>query len=316
MKKILLIFLISFSFAFSKDVYKPRNDFEIETLERFRKENLILGDKTYSFTSDVVNGESFNDIIYDLLKNYLGLNVEMRLDDWRDIISDFEKEKIHILTNFTQTSERQSFTTFSKKVFDEHLYITSKKKPINSIRDLDNNKVYVVEGSIYEEFLDVIINNNDLKIEKILVDNVAKYEDEFVLESNLNNSIEKNKILIGNIPGSSIAVINAYSDLIPIINNALNERYSDRVSKWFEDRHHLIFKENFEKSLSIAEKAYLKDIKEVSVAYEELGEMSYFSTKKMRYEGVVPVLLRTLFERIGVVLDDKSKAKEEWNSIF
>lgn len=224
MKKILLIFLISFSFAFSKDVYKPRNDFEIETLERFRKENLILGDKTYSFTSDVVNGESFNDIIYDLLKNYLGLNVEMRLDDWRDIISDFEKEKIHILTNFTQTSERQSFTTFSKKVFDEHLYITSKKKPINSIRDLDNNKVYVVEGSIYEEFLDVIINNNDLKIEKILVDNVAKYEDEFVLESNLDNSIEKNKILIGNIPGSSIAVINAYSDLIPIINNALNEK--------------------------------------------------------------------------------------------
>lgn len=316
MKKILLIFLISFSFAFSKDVYKPRNNFEIETLERFRKENLILGDKTYSFTSDVVNGESFNDIIYDLLKNYLGLNVEMRLDDWRDIISDFEKEKIHILTNFTQTSERQSFTTFSKKVFDEHLYITSKKKPINSIRDLDNNKVYVVEGSIYEEFLDVIINNNDLKIEKILVDNVAKYEDEFVLESNLDNSIEKNKILIGNIPGSSIAVINAYSDLIPIINNALNERYSDRVNKWFEDRRYLIFKENFEKSLSIAEKAYLKDVKEVSVAYEELGEMSYFSTKKMRYEGVVPVLLRTLFERIGVVLDDKSKAKEEWNSIF
>lgn len=316
MKKILLIFLVSFNFIFSKDVYIPKNNSELEVLERYRKETLILGDKPYSFTAEKINGESFNDIIYDLLKNYLGLNIEMQLKDWRDIISDFEEGKIQILTNFTQTSERQSFASFSTKVYDEYLCITSKSKPLNNIKDLENSKIFIVEGSVYAEFLDIIIDNNDLNVEKVFVDDIIHYGDEFILESHLNDSVEKNKLLIGNVPGSSIAVINEYKDLIPIINNALKERYSERIEKWFETRQCKKFKKNFENSLSIAEKTYLKNLKEINIAYEELGETSYFSSKKGRYEGAVPAVLRTLFERMNIILDDKSKPKEEWSSIF
>lgn len=316
MKKILLIFIVSFSFVFSNNMYKPKNDIEVEILERMRKETLVLGDRTNYFTNEKINGESFNDIIYDLLKNYLGLNIEMRLGDWRDITYEFEKENIQILTNFTQTSERQKIATFSTKIFNEKLFVTSKKKEINSIQDLNKNKVYLAEGSIYEEFLKVIINNNDLKTEMVLVDDTIDYEDEFVLESNLSDSAEKNKIMIGNVPSSSIAVINKHAELVPIINNAMREQYSDRIDKWFQDRRYQVFKKNFEESLTIAEKNYLKNIKKIDIAYEELGEMSYFSNEKLIYEGIVPAVLKTIFHRMDIFLDDKSKPAEEWSSIF
>ncbi|MGL4976658.1 MAG: EAL domain-containing protein, partial [Cetobacterium sp.] len=202
------------------------------------------------------------------------------------------------------------------KIFNEKLFITSKKKDINSIQDLNNNKVYLAEGSIYEEFLEVIINNNDLKTEMVLVDDTVGYEDKFVLESNLSDSAEKNKIMIGNVPSSSIAVINKHAELVPIINNAMKEYYSDRINKWFQDRRHQVFKKNFEESLTIDEKNYLKNIKKIDIAYEELGEMSYFSNEKLIYEGVVPKTLKMIFHRIDIFLDDKSKPAEEWSSIF
>ena len=62
-KRILLVFFLSFKFIISMDVYVPKNDKEKKYLEKIREKQLVLGIKNNYFADDKIENQSLNDII-------------------------------------------------------------------------------------------------------------------------------------------------------------------------------------------------------------------------------------------------------------
>ena len=114
-KRILLVFFLSFKFVISMDVYIPRNQKEKSYLEKIRDKQLILGVKTNHFSDDKIEGESLNDIIVELFNSYLQLNVKVKEERWDILHSDFQKGKIDIINFLTKTNERENLLYFQIK---------------------------------------------------------------------------------------------------------------------------------------------------------------------------------------------------------
>ncbi|MGL5229331.1 MAG: hypothetical protein ACRC8F_00780, partial [Cetobacterium sp.] len=136
-KRILLVFFLSFKFIISMDIYIPKNQKEKEYLQELREKQLVLGIKTNYFANDKIDNESLNDILEELLGNYLQLNIKLRKGNWDTIYREFQDEKIDILGLLSKTDSRGNFTIFTNKIFDEELVVVSKDKNLNAPEDLN-----------------------------------------------------------------------------------------------------------------------------------------------------------------------------------
>lgn len=316
MLKFVLLLMIFSQIIFGKELYITKNKNEQIILENFRKEEIKVGVLKNYFTDTKVNGVSLDDILQDMLENYLQLNVKMEEGSWDEIYSKFSKGEIDALNFTTQTNERKKLSYFTETLFGENLYVASKSKKINSKNTLNDSIIYLTKGSIYEYYLDIFIKNNDLNIEKRYTENNSNFQNEYHLDSEYNVIDITNKIEIGRLPDISMAFSKKYKSLIPIINNALNEKYKNRINDWFVTKKNQIFQENFYKELNSEELAYLENLKNIGIIYEETGSLSYYSKKTRKYEGVIPDFLSVLFKGMEVQLIDKSVVNEEWYQKF
>ena len=139
-KRILLVFFLSFKFIISMDVYVPKNDKEKKYLEKIREKQLVLGIKNNYFADDKIENQSLNDIIEELLKDYLQLNIVIKKDNWDIIYNEFQKGEIDIINFLTKTNEREKFAVFSNKILAEELVIVSRDKKLNTAEDLNEKK--------------------------------------------------------------------------------------------------------------------------------------------------------------------------------
>ncbi|MEG0135408.1 MAG: EAL domain-containing protein [Cetobacterium sp.] len=316
MLKFVLLLIIFSQTIFGKELYVARNKNEQTTLEDFRKEEIKIGVLKNYFTDTKIDGVSLDDILEDMLKNYLQLNIKREEGSWDEIYSKFNEGEIDALNFSTQTNERKKLAYFTDPLFGENLYVASQNKKINSKDALNNSVIYLTKGSIYEYYLDIFIKNNDFKIEKKYNRDNLNFKDEYHLDSEYNVIDTENKIEIGRLPDISMVFSKKYKNLIPIINNALNDKYKKVINDWFTTKKIRIFQKNFYKDLNPEELAYLENLKNIGIIYEETGSLSYYSTKTKRYEGVVPDFLSIVFEGMGVKLIDKSIVNEEWHQKF
>lgn len=316
MLKFLLLLIIFSQITFAETVYLSKNEEEKKILDSFRKQEIRVGVLKNDFTDEKVNGVSLNDIIEDMLKNYLQLNIKVEKGSWEEVYLHFKNGQTDILNVLTQTKERKKFVGFTKPLFGESLYIASKTNKINSREDIKNKVLYLTKESIYIQYLDLFLKENNLDIKKVFIEDNLPYRDYYFLESEHNILDIENKMKIGRLPDRAMAVSKKYEKLIPIINRALDERYKKIINKWIEDKKINLFQKNFYKSLTEEEKKYLKGLKSIGITYESSGVLSYYSIKSRQYEGLLPNLLSILFKGMDVLLVDKSIVDEEWKQKY
>lgn len=303
--------------TFTEDKYIPKNDIERKTLNSLKNKKIKIGFQDSFFTNEVVADQSLDSLIEEMLSEYIGLNIEVEFRPWESLYNGFENGEIDIIPFLTKNSKRQEIAIFSNKLFDEYLYMGSKKDSFFDIKELDEKEVSVTKGSIYEHYLDKFVENNDLFIKKIYVENASEtINTDYYVDSNLNMLEVENKIEISKLPATSIAVLKKHRDLIPIINNALKNKYEKKINKWIYKRNNKISKDKFMELLTIEEKEYLENTNELSITYESIGISSYFSKRTNKFEGIIPDLSRLLFKKIGINLEEKKIENFEWGSIF
>lgn len=316
-KRILLVFFLSFKFVISMDVYIPRNQKEKSYLEKIRDKQLILGVKTNHFSDDKIEGESLNDIIVELFNSYLQLNVKVKEERWDILHSDFQKGKIDIINFLIKTNEREKFTVFSNKILTEELVIISKDKNLNAPEDLNGVEIYISENSIHEKIIERFKVKNELQLKIIKTDNMDAENIKYFAKTNLSAIGESNKLNISGLPEASIGVKKEYENLNAIINNALEERYNMRIQNWLKKRRELIFKNKFFNSLTKEEYEYLKNLEPLKITYGNIENVSNYSFKDKKFAGVLPNLLSCLFRKLDInISQDKNLKKVEWADIY
>lgn len=316
-KRILLVFFLSFKFVISMDVYIPRNQKEKSYLEKIRDKQLILGVKTNHFSDDKIEGESLNDIIVELFNSYLQLNVKVKEERWDILHSDFQKGKIDIINFLTKTNEREKFTVFSNKILTEELVIISKDENLNAPEDLNGVEIYISENSIHEKIIERFKVKNELQLKIIKTDNMDAENIKYFAKTNLSAIGESNKLNISGLPEASIGVKKEYENLNAIINNALEERYNMRIQNWLKKRRELIFKNKFFNSLTKEEYEYLKNLEPLKITYGNIENVSNYSFKDKKFAGVLPNLLSCLFRKLDInISQDKNLKKVEWADIY
>lgn len=316
-KRILLVFFLSFKFIISMDVYIPKNDKEKKYLEKIREKQLVLGIKNNYFADDKIENQSLNDIIEELLKDYLQLNIVIKKDNWDIIYNEFQKGEIDIINFLTKTNEREKFAVFSNKILAEELVVVSRDKKLNTAEDLNEKKIYVTKNTIYEKFLERYKMKNELQMKIIKVDDVNLKKLDYFADTNLNAIGESNKLSISRLPETSIGVNKSYRDLNHIINNALEEKYSKKMENWLKKRKEFMFKDKFLKSLTDEEKEYIKNMKPLKISYGNIENVSSYSVKDKKFIGVLPGLLDCLFKKLNININQEEKAKKlEWTTTY
>ncbi|MGL5798205.1 MAG: EAL domain-containing protein [Cetobacterium sp.] len=291
----------------SSDVYIPKNEKEGEYLQKVREQKLVLGKKLNYFADEKIDGESLNDIIEEMLTQYLKLNVVVEKKSWSDLKSNFKAGNIDILNFLTYSEKRSNYSLFTDSIIEENLIVVSRDKKMNTLEDLNDMLVYVTRDTIYETFLKRFINKNDLTLKYSTLDDVEIEKKYPYVTSDLNAIGEKHTLNLGRIPGSSIGISKKYPELANIINSCLEEKYRKRIDNWVQKRQELIFKNKIDEVLTEEEKNYLKQILVLNVGYRQIDSVSRYSSEENRYIGVVPRILYYLSERLGIEIKEKNQ---------
>lgn len=316
-KRILLVFFLSFKFIISMDIYIPKNQKEKEYLQELREKQLVLGIKTNYFANDKIDNESLNDILEELLGNYLQLNIKLRKGNWDTIYREFQDEKIDILGLLSKTDSRGNFTIFTNKIFDEELVVVSKDKNLNAPEDLNGVEVYVTKNSVYEEFLERFKLKNELDMKVIKIDELDMENPKYFAKTNLSTIGESNKLNVGKLPETTIGIRKEYENLSGIINNALDEKYNKKIENWLKKRREYLFKNKFLNSLTDEESEYLKNLEPLKISYGNIENVSNYSSMNKKFVGVLPDLLGCLFRRLNINITQKENGEKiEWANIY
>lgn len=317
-KRILLVFFLSFKFISSIDIYVPKNEVEREYLQNLKGKQLVLGIRTNYFTNDTVDDESLNDILEELLKSYLQLDIKIKKGNEDALYTDLKNGEVDLINFLTKTSEREEFATFSNKILDEELVVVSKDKNLNVPDDLNGAEVYITKNTVYEKFLERFKSKNELKMKVTQVDNITDISNvKYFVDTNLSAIGELNKLNISRLPESSIGIRREYEGLKKIIDSALEIKYNKKIENWIKKRRESVFKDKFFNSLTHEEKEYLKNLEPLKMSYGNIENVSTYSSENKKYVGYFPELLDYLFKKLSInIAQEKTIDKLEWPEIY
>ncbi|MGL5204400.1 EAL domain-containing protein [Cetobacterium sp.] len=314
--RILIMFLISFSMIFSTERYIPKNKEERDYLEKARERTFKVGvvQKNY-FASEKIDGVSLNDIVEDMFRSYLGMNVAIEKREWDENYSNFKNGELDILTYLTPSEDRINYALFTQGIIEENLVVVSRDKKIDTINDLNGLEVYVTQNSIYQKFLERLIDKNSLDLKYIEVSDIGDKRPFSYVDSDLNTIGEKNKLILGRLPKATLGLLKEHDELVKIIDNSLDEKYGALIKNWFEKRKEKIFKDKLDKLLTENEKQYLTDLPVLRVAYGDIEKISTYSSLENRYIGIAPRIINYISEKTDIqVIESVNLRKTNWRA--
>ncbi|WP_047394973.1 EAL domain-containing protein [Cetobacterium sp. ZOR0034] len=109
----------------------------------------------------------------------------------------------------------QNYLNFTNTIFNETLFVVSTTTQFYTLEELQGQEIYVTKGHTYKKYAAAILENNDIKAKFILTPTPVLYNSTFGVK-------------ISNSGGIAIGISPTYSELIPIIDRALNEEYRDK----------------------------------------------------------------------------------------
>lgn len=318
MFKILFIFFITiFSFSFS-DTYIPKSKKEAEYLAELKKEKIKIGliDESL-FNLATKKGKSLNDVVKEIFLDYLDLNVEFQTDSVQTLNKNLENGSFDGAAFYHIDRSLEHKFYYTTPIFSEELFIISNKKYINSIKELRNEKIYSEKNNTHLNFLKEVLFNNDVNSEIIFVDKLSDFKDEFILTTTpeLYNSISS--IKVSNTSDISFIFNKKYVNLIPIINNALNEKYKKIILDNFNTFKSDVALKNFYNSLTSEEKIFLQNLKSINVVYDNKNNTlaSYFSQLDNTSNGIAPMILNDICKKLKIHVNDLTKNFSNQNEL-
>lgn len=311
MKKILFFFLGIYLTTYSIGQYVPKNENEKKYLEKVRKEKFVVGIRDLNSADLKIDGKSLNDLVVDLYEEYLGLNVEVKKINWNQVYLNIEEKKIDGAGLITRISDEE--VEYSKKIFLEDLYVASEKIKLETPEELNGKTIYIDKNDEFINILKKYIEKKNLNVKIKKVDDVLKYIDqEIVFIPGFYIAGLGNKISVGKTAGLSIGVAKKYKELIPIINNALAEKYGKEIHSKVIKAKLLSQQKYFIKSLTEDEKKVLKNIKKISVGLESNTSESKYT--KDGYIGSLPDILNRISKITGVSIE-YVKGNNSWENL-
>lgn len=302
MKKILFFFLSIYLTTYSISQYIPKNENEKKYLEKIKKEKFIVGIRDLESTNLKIDGKSLNDLIVEMYKDYLGLDVEVKKVKWNQVYLDMEKKKIDGAGLITRVPDEEENIEYSKKIFLENLYVASEKIKLGNFKDLNGKTIYVDKKDEFINSLEKYIKNKNLntKIEK--VDNVLEYLNQgIIFIPGFYISGLGNKISVGKTAGLSIGVSKKYKKLIPILNEVLTEKYGKEIHTKVIKAKLLFQQKYFMESLTEEEKKVLEKTKKIKIGMENNTSESRYT--KDGYVGSLPDILNKISKITGIFIE-------------
>ena len=272
------------------------------TITAFSKnDTFYLGIQNLPETEMKIDGISINDIIRDLFKNELKLNVKEVHGTWRESYKNLENGTIGALGLVTKDSIRKDNILLSKPIFSENLYIASEKIALTSPYDLMNQTIYVFKGDEtpiknLKEYLEQ--NQINAKIKE--VDNIDDYKDKLYLDSEFTAIKSQNRLLVSFLAPVCIGVNKKYEYLLPYINRALNKKYNKKISNYFKILPLYYQRERFQNSLTKEEKDFLLNKKFITTSLEDDISLSIYIKNKNKFIGLLPEYIDKLSTIIEV----------------
>lgn len=316
MRKILFIHIFFVSTLFATERYIPKNRGEVIYLKNLRSEEITLGLSNEEFAVKKIDGISLNDILIDIFKNYLQLNIKIKKNKKSKLYNMLKNNDIDIVGVVTPTEERRKYCDFTTSLYGESLYIVSKNKELSDIKTLNNKSILVEKNTIYVKYLEEFLKNNDIKMNLIQVDKIKNQKNNLILESAVNLQNTEGKLPIGHLPDTSIGIRDEYKSLVNIVNNCLSEKYTNVLEEYIYKKNRENNVKRFNKELTFQEKEYLKNLKEITIEYEDRNSICYFSQKDNIYKGAIPNLMEKIGDGLGVKVKVLNKKVKTWKEIF
>ncbi|MCX3065991.1 GGDEF domain-containing protein [Cetobacterium somerae] len=270
-----------------------------------------LGIQSYPETEMEIDGVSINNIIRDIFKNELKLNVKEVHGTWRDSYNQLEDGTIGALGLVTKDSIRKDNILLSKPIFSENLYIASDKKLLKSPYDLMNQTIYAYkDDEMPIKYLKEYLEQNNITANIVEVENIDDYKNDFYLDSEFIAVKSQNRLLVSFLAPVCIGVNKKYDYLLPYINNALNKKYSKKISTYFKNLPLYHQRERFQNSLTKEEKEFLAQKKFITTSLEDDISLSIYIKNQDKFIGILPQYVNKLASIINIPIKYIYNGKE------
>ena len=270
-----------------------------------------LGIQSYPETEMEIDGVSINNIIRDIFKNELKLNVKEVHGTWRDSYNQLEDGTIGALGLVTKNNIRKDNILLSKPIFSENLYIASDKKLLKSPYDLMNQTIYAYkDDEMPIKYLKEYLEQNNITANIVEVENIDDYKNDFYLDSEFIAVKYQNRLLVSFLAPVCIGVNKKYDYLLPYINNALNKKYSKKISTYFKNLPLYHQRERFQNSLTKEEKEFLAQKKFITTSLEDDISLSIYIKNQDKFIGILPQYVNKLASIINIPIKYIYNGKE------
>lgn len=270
-----------------------------------------LGIQSYPETEMEIDGVSINNIIRDIFKNELKLNVKEVHGTWRDSYNQLEDGTIGALGLVTKNNIRKDNILLSKPIFSENLYIASDKKLLKSPYDLMNQTIYAYkDDEMPIKYLKEYLEQNNITANIVEVENIDDYKNDFYLDSEFIAVKYQNRLLVSFLAPVCIGINKKYDYLLPYINNALNKKYSKKISTYFKNLPLYHQRERFQNSLTKEEKEFLAQKKFITTSLEDDISLSIYIKNQDKFIGILPQYINKLASIINIPIKYIYNGKE------
>lgn len=185
-KKLLILFyLFSFVFIFSKDDLTNKEEYFLETIEKYSEMTNYLTDDeievlkklqkkglTLGYQTDY-DLEVF--MLKKMFKKHLGIEVTMIKKPWNKMLEDIQTGKMDMLTNLSYTKEREVYIEYSDPYYTSSVFLVHPTKiNLDNLETLTDKSIIFTKGSVHlEAFKDL----KDLYNIKLIAENALDLKD-------------------------------------------------------------------------------------------------------------------------------------------
>ena len=253
-----------------------------------------------------------------LLEEKLNINIEVKLDDWTEILNEVKEKKIDGIIGASKNDARDKYMTFTEPyfMFAQVVLVQKDNKSISTISDLDGKTIALKEGSsididyfnkeypnikqkLYNTDAEIIIALSEKKVDAALSNvGAASYEIEKNFISNIKVAFNINE-LSGDM---RYGIRNDQPELVSILQKGIElitkEEINTILSKWVKLA---VTNDNLPKlNLSEEEIAWLDKKIPIRYVYDSNWAPLEWKNELGEHTGIIYDLLSLIKENSGI----------------